>query len=177
MWVFGYGSLIWRADFPVAERRPAWICGWQRRFWQASTDHRGTPDAPGRVATIIEAPQVRCYGVAYRLDPREQSEVMARLDVREKNGYDRLELPIYFNDDEHSLGITYHATTANPHFLGPAPMPDMARQIAGATGPSGSNTEYLLKLADALDQLGADDDHVACIANEVRRLDRPAADP
>ncbi|MDR7049869.1 cation transport regulator ChaC [Duganella sp. 3397] len=96
VWLFGYGSLIYKADFPYLQRRPASIANWTRRFWQGSHDHRGTPEAPGRVVTLIEAPGAICHGMAYLITP----EVFAHLDHREKNGYLRLATPISFGDGD-----------------------------------------------------------------------------
>ena len=67
LWIFGYGSLVWRPDIPHDERRPAWIRGFARRFWQGSTDHRGVPEAPGRVVTLVRDEAARCWGAAYRV--------------------------------------------------------------------------------------------------------------
>ena len=88
-WLFGYGSLIWRPDFPYVLRQPALLHGWTRRFWQGSHDHRGLPHAPGRVVTLIEAAEQACVGMAYALDTAVYEDVVAHLDVREKNGYAR----------------------------------------------------------------------------------------
>ena len=67
MWVFGYGSLVWRPALPFCERGVGFIEGWVRRFWQGSMDHRGVPEAPGRVVTLAPEPGAECWGVGYRV--------------------------------------------------------------------------------------------------------------
>ncbi|MDO6822191.1 gamma-glutamylcyclotransferase [Marinobacter sp. 1_MG-2023] len=159
IWLFGYGSLIYKVDFPFLEQRPASIQGWARRFWQASHDHRGTPDAPGRVVTLIEQPGAECKGMAFRVSPK----VFEYLDVREKNGYLRFSTTLSFEDGDPAEGLVYIATEDNEAFLGHAPEADIARQIAAASGPSGPNSEYLLRLAESLRALGDDCSHTFSI--------------
>jgi len=155
VWVFGYGSLIWRPDFPYLEARPAHVTGWARRFWQGSHDHRGVPSDPGRVVTLIEAAGQRCDGRAYLIEPA----VFEHLDHREKNGYEQRRLTITFTDSQED-GVVYIGAPGNFAYLGEAPVPDIVAQIHRSAGPSGTNTDYLLQLADALRELGAVDPHV-----------------
>lgn len=167
VWLFGYGSLIYKADFEFIERRPAQIRDWSRRFWQGSHDHRGTPDVPGRVLTLIADPGAVCVGMAYLVAP----DVFDHLDMREKNGYLRHVLPIEFLDGGRAEGLVYIATPNNAAFLGDATDTQIARHIAGAAGPSGRNRDYLLDLAAALRSLGARDPHVFAIERTLRELD------
>jgi cation transport protein ChaC len=164
VWLFGYGSLIYKVDFPFLEQRPASIRGWERRFWQGSHDHRGTPEAPGRVVTLVEKPDAVCKGMAFRVSPK----VFEHLDVREKNGYLRLSITLTFDDGSHAEGLVYIATEDNEAFLGHAPDADIARQIAAASGPSGPNAEYLLRLAESLRALGADCPHTFAIESHLK---------
>ena len=166
VWLFGYGSLIFKADFPYIERRPAYIGGWARRFWQGSHDHRGTETAPGRVVTLAPEHGAVCHGMAYLVTPEE----FAHLDHREKNGYLRLATDMHFDDGSSAEGIVYIATHDNAAYLGPASERDIARQIAGASGPSGPNSEYLLRLAQALRELGKPDAHVFEIERHLAAL-------
>jgi cation transport protein ChaC len=135
VWLFGYGSLIYKADFPFIERRAASIAGWTRRFWQGS------------------------HGMAYLITP----EVFGHLDHREKNGYLRLATEIAFDDDTATLGLVYIATADNAAYLGEASEQAIARQIAASSGPSGPNRDYLLDLAHALREMGKIDAHVFAI--------------
>lgn len=166
VWLFGYGSLIYKADFPYQQRRPASISGWTRRFWQGSHDHRGTPEAPGRVVTIIEDAGAICHGMAYLITP----EVFAHLDQREKNGYLRLAMPIAFDDGDTVEGLVYIATPDNTAFLGAASEQEIAVQIARCAGPSGPNADYLNHLATALRALGRHDQHVFAIERHLAAL-------
>jgi cation transport protein ChaC len=168
VWMFGYGSLIFKADFPYIERRPASIAGWTRRFWQGSHDHRGTETAPGRVVTLAPEAGAVCAGMAYLITP----EVFAHLDHREKNGYLRLAIEIAFDDGGSEEGLVYIATEDNAAFLGAAPERDIARQIAASSGPSGRNRDYLMELAAALRALGKDDPHVFAIERHLAELDQ-----
>jgi cation transport regulator ChaC len=165
-WVFGYGSLIYKVDFPFLQREIASIKGWQRRFWQGSHDHRGTPDAPGRVVTLLPAPGVICKGIAYLVE----HHVFEHLDYREKNGYQRVPIDITFkNNGEHVEGVLYVADEDNHAFLGPAPMEELASHIARSHGPSGSNRDYVLQLAEALKELGDEDPHVQQLETLLNR--------
>jgi glutathione-specific gamma-glutamylcyclotransferase len=174
MWVFGYGSLMWRVGFPFEARRPGYINGYRRRFWQGSSDHRGVPGAPGRVVTLLGAePETRCWGMAYRVADDHVDDVVARLDHREKGGYERVAVPVYdATASPFAEGVAYIATPSNPAYLGCAPLPAIAEQVVASSGPSGDNSEYVLELADALRAIGADDGHVFRLERLVReRLD------
>jgi glutathione-specific gamma-glutamylcyclotransferase len=159
LWVFGYGSLVWRPAFEHLERHPGFITGWARRFWQGSTDHRGVPEAPGRVVTLVPSEGERCWGVVYRVGPQSAPQVLAMLDHREQGGYARHAVKVDIGG-EHREALVYIATPDNPEYAGPATLERIAAQIRRSRGPSGPNIEYALRLADALRHMNAEDPHV-----------------
>ena len=108
-------------------------------------------------------PNTTCVGMAYQVD----EPVFAHLDHREKNGYERCDVNIHFADGS-VHGTVYIATQTNPAFLGAASLDAIAAHIVRSHGPSGSNADYLLQLAAALDQLGAEDRHVTALATRVQ---------
>ncbi|XP_031737316.1 gamma-glutamylcyclotransferase 2-3 isoform X2 [Cucumis sativus] len=161
MWVFGYGSLIWKTGFPFDQKLPGCIKGYRRVFYQGSTDHRGTPEFPGRTVTLEAAEGEVCH-----------------LEVREKQ-YDRKEYVDFFTDPMDTTtpvvsGVMVYIASPdkklNKNYLGPASIEEIAKQVVHAEGPSGPNKDYIFQLEKALLQFGWDDKHVTDLANEVRSL-------
>ena len=156
IWVFGYGSLIYKVDFDFLDCKTAYLLNYERRFWQGSHDHRGTPDRPGRVLTLTASTNARCFGKAYKVT----HEVFDHLDHREKNGYLRHQTTIHFTDNHSMQGLVYIASPQNPAYLGDADINDIAKQIFNSAGPSGPNRDYVFQLADALRHYNEFDEHV-----------------
>lgn len=169
-WIFGYGSLVFRAGFVHRRRAPGWVEGFRRRLWQGSPDHRGTPAAPGRVATLVPEGGGRVLGMAFEIDRADLDEVLRVLDLREQAGYERIVRPVTLDGAEVVEGIVYAAGPTNPDWLGPADAATIARHVAAARGPSGDNREYVLRLAAVLRDLGVDEDEVLDVAAELERL-------
>jgi len=143
------------------------VRGWTRRLWQGSPDHRGVPDAPGRVATLVRDEGAICGGVGYCIE-RDRERILAELDVREIAGFVRTILPLY--DDDGTIfaeAIVWVADETNPHFLGHASDEAIAAHVKKSHGPSGANVDYVLRLRDALRALDIDDAHVEAVSRLI----------
>jgi cation transport protein ChaC len=115
VFIFGYGSLIWRPGFAYTRKFNGYVRGFKRRFWQRSCDHRGTTESPGRVVTIVptsefntlqttkcahdEGDDDKVWGTVYCINYEDAVECLAGLDIREKGGYHREQVPVYVNGD------------------------------------------------------------------------------
>ncbi|XP_019416037.1 PREDICTED: gamma-glutamylcyclotransferase 2-1-like [Lupinus angustifolius] len=176
-WVFGYGSLVWNPGFEYDEKIVGFIKDYRRVFDLACIDHRGTPEHPARTCTLEEKEGALCWGAAYCFGggPEKEKLAMQYLERRECE-YDQKTL-VSFYKEEDSLNpvltgvivFTSTADKANKYYLGPAPLEDMARQIATAHGPCGNNRDYLFLLEKAMHDIGHEDNYVIELANEVRK--------
>ncbi|KAF1741186.1 hypothetical protein MXB_3094 [Myxobolus squamalis] len=172
-WIFGYGSIIWKTSFPYVEKRFGYVQGYTRRFWQGSHDHRGTHDKPGRVATLIPSENESTWGVAYRITQSDWDYVINNLNSRETDGYSCIHAKFYPKIaevvDTFNVWI-YVALPSNISFLGEAPIDSIAQQIIESEGPSGSNIEYLMNLADSLRQIAPNalDHHTSQLEKVVK---------
>ncbi|KAF8883822.1 ChaC-like protein [Infundibulicybe gibba] len=191
--IFGYGSLIFKPPPHVIAQVPGFLKGYVRRFAQMSHDHRGTPERPGRVVTLVHKEEWDkfsgsdpfpdddiVWGIAYTIDPVFEAEVREYLDYREKDGYTMETLDIYGIDQttgtERVLihgAFCYVGRNDNPSFIGSEPLDVLAGNIWKSVGPSGANKDYLYMLADAVKTLSPDsfDSHLVALEARVRALD------
>ena len=164
---------MWKTGFRFETSELCHVKGWARRFWQGSTDHRGTPELPGRVVTLIESASEHCWGTAYRLPTYEANNIIEDLDFRERGGYERSKLSLTLRSGQTIQGITYIAHPHNPNYLGESTLENIARQITFSTGLSGSNKEYILELYRVLEQLNIQDSHVDNLVQLILRRTEP----
>ncbi|XP_074333608.1 gamma-glutamylcyclotransferase 2-2-like isoform X2 [Apium graveolens] len=159
LWVFGYGSLVWNFGFEYDEKVIGYIKNYKRVFDLACIDHRGTPEHPARTCTLEFDEGAICWGAAYciRGGPEKERAAMEEED----------------SEQPAITGMLVFTSTpdkvSNRYYLGPAPLEDMAWQIATAHGPCGNNRDYIFLLEKALFDIGHEDDTIIELANEVRK--------
>jgi cation transport protein ChaC len=155
-WVFAYGSLIWNPGFAHADRRPARLHGYHRRFCIRSTRYRGTPDAPGLVLGLDRGGS--CRGVAFLVPAEHAAASLAYLDGREIPDpvYRRRLLPVRLACGMATRALTYVARRDWPGFCRLS-AEQTAAMISRGHGAMGSNREYLLRTLDGLRAAGIAD--------------------
>lgn len=171
MWVFGYGSLVWKPGFQHGKTAIGYVEGLARRFWQGNETHRGMPGAPGRVATLVEEQGAVTHGIAMEL---KGNDALDYLNNREMTLGGYLQQISTFHPSSSTLApfpvLVFVATPQSKHWLGPAPHRSIAKQVVGSSGPSGHNVEYVLKLAKWLRETFPSvwDDHLYTLETFVR---------
>lgn len=164
LWVFAYGSLMWRPGFASLEAHPATLVGYKRSFCIYSVHHRGNHRRPGLVLGLDRGGS--CKGLAYRIAPDDAFDVLAYLKAREQiNGvYRQVQAPVALDDGGHRDAVCFIAETAHPSYAGSLPVATQARLIRAASGLSGTNLDYLTSTLE----------HLAALEIRERELERVA---
>jgi len=174
LWVFGYGSLIWRPGFPFAESRPARLHGYHRSLCVFSHVHRGTPERPGLVLGLDRGGI--CRGVAFRVTASDAIETVAYLRAREQatSVYVERYMPVRLDDGRSLRALVYVADRGHLQYAGRLPAEERFVLVRDGRGGSGANPDYVLQTHEHLRQMGVIDPVLADLAHRLSIGGEPA---
>lgn len=156
LWVFGYGSLIWRPEFDFSERRSAHVHGWHRALKMWSTINRGTPQTPGLVFGML--PGGSCQGMVFRIPRAQGDAAMRKLWLREMPNavYDPRWLQC--RTPEGSVkALAFTLSRQSPHHTGELAPDEYRRIFSQAQGIYGTTLDYAQATHEQLQSMGIDD--------------------
>jgi cation transport protein ChaC len=167
LWVFGYGSLIWRPGFPYLERQVARLYGAHRALCVYSWVHRGTEARPGLVLGLDHGGA--CRGIAFRVAPQDWDGVVSYLRGREQVTavYRERLRPVRLADGSMTTALAYLVDRGHAQYAGKLDEETQFRLVAEARGQSGANRDYVINTAAHLAELGMPD---AALDRLARRL-------
>jgi cation transport protein ChaC len=156
LWIFAYGSLMWRPDLPFAEAQRARLTGFHRSFCIYSTHHRGRPQRPGLVLGLDRGGA--CDGMAYRIAAADRAAVVGYLRQRELiyGVYREATVPVLLMGAPHRevRALAFIVERAHPAYAGAMSLGQQVALIRGACGVSGTNLDYLANTVRHLAELG-----------------------
>jgi glutathione-specific gamma-glutamylcyclotransferase len=156
LWVFGYGSLMWRPDFPFVERIEARLIGAHRALCVYSFVHRGTAERPGLVLGLDRGGT--CRGIAYRVSVTERADTVAYLRKREQvtSVYREVIRPIWIRrqGEQRVPALCYIIDRGHPQYAGRLSLEQQLHHVRQGHGLSGANRDYVIATVAALEQLG-----------------------
>jgi cation transport protein ChaC len=158
LWVFGYGSLMWRPGFEFEESRPARLYGYHRAFCIYSHVHRGTPEQPGLVFGLDMGGS--CRGVAFRVEAARAEDTKRYLYAREQvtSVYVDVVRPVELLDERSRVeALCFLVDREHPQYAGALPFERQVELIVQGKGSSGENPEYLESMVRHLDEAGVSD--------------------
>ncbi|HMN84856.1 MAG TPA: gamma-glutamylcyclotransferase [Bauldia sp.] len=181
LWVFAYGSLMWRPGFPYAESISAHLSGAHRSLCVYSFVHRGTRERPGLVLGLDRGGS--CRGVAYRVEAERGAAGIAYLRERElvTDVYIEALRTIRLDHPGHPRvkALTYLVDRRHEQYAGALPRERILDIVRGAAGRSGVNAEYVANTATRLRDLGFRDGGLDWVADHLGQagLTPQARDP
>jgi len=173
LWIFGYGSLMWKPGFEFAETHCAVLNGYARRFCLESIHYRGTIECPGLVLALDHEPDHNCTGLAYKICHTKKDAVLAYVREREliSDAYAEHFLDVKLRETGETItAVTYVIQKHHEQYWGGLNLDQQAEIIAKASGPMGPNDEYLYKTVDLLNSVGVKDPELEQLQQKVRTI-------
>ena len=156
LWVFGYGSLMWRPGFEFVERVPARLIGEHRALCVYSFDHRGTPEKPGLVLGLDRGGA--CRGVAFRVAAKRRSDTIDYLRSREQTThvYREVMRSLWLENEarERVSALAYVVDRGHVQYAGRLSLGEQLRFVQQGHGRSGNNRDYVLATVKSIEAQG-----------------------
>lgn len=173
LWVFGYGSVMWRPGFDYLESHVARLHGYHRALCVWSWFHRGTPDKPGLVMGLDAGGA--CVGRVYRVAQTDKRRVAHYLYARE------LVTPAYLailhrvrlmgGEGPAVTALTFKVDRGHAQYAGKLPLAQAAQTVLAGHGASGANSDYLFATVGHMKEMGLATGRLENIAAMVRRIE------
>ncbi len=156
LWVFGYGSLMWRPGFAFVEQVPARLIGEHRALCVYSFDHRGTPEKPGLVLGLDRGGA--CRGIAFRVAAKQRIDTVDYLRSREQttNVYREVMRSVWLeNEDRQRVSaLAYVVDRGHVQYAGRLSLAEQLRYVRQGHGRSGNNRDYVLSTVKSIEAQG-----------------------
>jgi len=179
LWVFGYGSLMWRPGFPYLERIPARLIGLHRALCVYSFVHRGTPEKPGLVLGLDRGGA--CRGIAYRVAAEDRGPTLAYLREREQVTSVYLEtsrrITLATTPPRDVTALVFVVDRGHPQYAGRLTLEDQVHLVRQGHGRSGANLEYVLSTIVEIEAQGCRDSGLHAIADRLKGGHEVHGDP
>ncbi|HZP69677.1 MAG TPA: gamma-glutamylcyclotransferase [Pseudolabrys sp.] len=172
MWVFAYGSLMWRPGFVFLERRNARLVGAHRALCVYSFVHRGTPARPGLVFGLDRGGN--CRGIAYRVAAAKRAETIAYLRSREQVTlvYRETWRRVWLDDDPQQSvhALCYVVDRGHRQYAGRLNLQEQLHFARQGHGRSGACRDYVLAAMKELHALGIRDPGLQVLAEQLKGI-------
>ncbi len=167
LWVFGYGSLMWRPGFEFVERQSASVRGYHRALCVYSHVHRGTSDRPGLVLGLDRGGS--CKGVAFRVAGAGAEAALAYLREREQvtSVYREVFLQARLTDGARVAAVCYVADRTHAQYAGRLDRAELVRLVSQGVGLSGANPDYVRNTQAHLAALAIRDETLEWLARRL----------
>lgn len=175
LWVFGYGSLMWKPGFDFVEKRKAKLVGEHRSLCIYSFVHRGTPERPGLVLGLDRGGA--CQGMAFRVAEANRKATVAYLREREQatSVYREVLRSVWLDGDarERVSALAYVTDRGHPQYAGRLSIDEQVHYIRQGHGIAGPNRDYVIATVEAIETHGYRDRSLHHLASLLRN-DTPA---
>jgi cation transport protein ChaC len=170
LWIFAYGSLMWRPGFDFIERLPARVIGAHRSLCVLSYRHRGTRERPGLVLGLDRGGT--CRGIAYRVAHSKRAGTIAYLREREqitKVYRESMRAVWLLGDAERQVqALCYMVDRAHPQYAGRMSLDEQLHHVRQGHGQSGANRDYVISTVQELEALGFRDASLHLLAARLK---------